>query len=184
MYFAFSKYDYHNTLRVLKGKRRFKCLMILIIFFGFLIFSVRCFSKLSLDWRIRPRCLVSLTFTTGKPLKYIGGWSTFLVLHENNTSFACLLESGLKAISHCLAHWLIFSKSLFSSAAERLKEFYVGFDIFLKVIYVDKKQERTKNRRITEDGTDDAEDTLLQRGTKVGTVRRVCHSPGTTFKST
>ena len=34
------------------------------------------------------RCLVSLTFTSGEPLKKIGGWSTFLILYEKRTLLA------------------------------------------------------------------------------------------------
>ena len=81
-------------------------------------FSSKWLLKESLLSRIIPRCLVSLTFFTGIPLKVKGSSCECFFLFENKISTACLVISGLNTIFHCPAHSVIFSRSLLSISVQ------------------------------------------------------------------
>ena len=55
------------------------------------------------------------------PLKVNLGWSSEFILWENNTSVACLLESGLIDIFQWWAHLFIVSKSYLRSERDGLE---------------------------------------------------------------
>ena len=52
----------------LGGKNFGRYLRTPIIFLALMIFSLRCFSKDKLGWRIRPKCFCSFTFAPADPL--------------------------------------------------------------------------------------------------------------------
>ena len=59
---------------------------------------VMILSKDNFESRVRPKCFCSLTFGTTDSLKKRDGWFGLFFLHENSSSVACLLKSGLKLI--------------------------------------------------------------------------------------
>ena len=96
---------------------------------AFIIFLFTCSSNDILDWRAKPRCLCSLTLATELPLKASWGWTGETFLHENQTSVACLVGSGLNSNFHWLAHWLTTSRSLFRSISEHWGSYTTEYNI-------------------------------------------------------
>ena len=90
-------------------------------------------------------------------LKISGGCSNFLVMLEKITSWACLLEPGLKFIFHWKTKLFILFKSLLNPDSPMMEFFYkilLSEEVFSKMnifgfIFEKKNQIRSKNLKIS-----------------------------------
>ena len=63
-----------HLVECIKWKNLARCFIIPRLFFAFMIFSLRCFSKDKSELSIKPRCFCSFTFATTVPLNVNRQW--------------------------------------------------------------------------------------------------------------
>ena len=88
-----------------------------IVLLIFWVVFFMCSTKFNLKSNVNLRCFRDIIFFKGILLKERQGWSSFLVFLLNITSWACLVNSGLKIIFHWKAQLLFTVRSLRKVAA-------------------------------------------------------------------
>ena len=78
-----------------------------------------CSPKFSFSFKNKPRCFWYGVCVTWLLLKINTGWLGFLIVQEKITSSACLEGSRLKPIFHWYSQFLILSRSLFKTLADK-----------------------------------------------------------------
>ena len=78
-----------------------------------------CSPKFSFSFKNKPRWFWYGICITWLLLKINTGWLGFLIVQEKITSSTCLEGSGLKPIFHWYSQFLIFSRSLFKTLADK-----------------------------------------------------------------